>query len=201
MAAYPPPSDDVLEHMADDHVFYELHRTLEFAHHGNVLPIGGNVPPEVRADLADWSQSAILESSLIHLRNVSDFLTKTRPTQKHAETDLVADHYFVNGWHGRPDFIFGTDKSAHDAVLKEIHRRVAHLTVQRHTVPWSGAIEWQPYVTQQFPVLLRAFAAFLADLIKQEPGRAAWFNSSTDLLVGYRYLQKDTSNGSKNAST
>lgn len=186
---YPPPSDDVLEHMAEEHVFYELHRTLEFAYFGNVLPMRHDLDPLVRADLMAWSQSSILEASLIHLRNISDFLTKPRPTSKHAESDLVADHYFVDHWSGRPDFIFGGDPGEHRTMLAEIHRRVAHLSTQRYTVKGVGAFEWQQYVETQFPILLQAFGRFLTDLQEHEPERARWFDRSVDLLVNFRYLR------------
>lgn len=191
---FPRPDDDVLEHMAE-HVHYELHRVMEFVLFGNVIPgIADGEEPEVRNALMDWSQASILEASLIHLRNVSDFLTKPWPTtgRKLNETDLVAEHYFphVDCW-VRPTHIFGANADEHRTLLAEIHRRVAHLSTQRYTVKARGAFEWQKYVQEQFPLLPRAFAGFLTAL-RTLPDQTpiGWFRASESLLLNYRLLPR-----------
>lgn len=189
---FPRPGDEVLEHMAE-HVHYELHRVMEFVLLGNVIPgIGLDEMPEVRADLMDWSQSSILEASLIHLRNLSDFLVKPWPTtdRKMNETDLVAEHYFPDeaGWI-RPRHIFGADVAEHRKLMEEIHRRVAHLSTRRYTVKGQGAFEWQTYVSEQFPLLPTAFAGFLGSLrISPDQRPIGWFRKAESLLVSCRFL-------------
>ena len=46
--------------------------------------------------LAELVGQATLESALIHLRNVADFIVADRPTanQRSRESDIVADDYF-----------------------------------------------------------------------------------------------------------
>jgi hypothetical protein len=191
---FPRPADDVLEHMTE-HVHYELHRVMEFVLGGNVLPgIGAGEMPEIRQELMDWSQSSILESALIHLRNVSDFLTKGWPTtdRKMNATDLVAEHYFPDGhvW-VRPDCIFGGGRARHVELIQEIHRRVAHLSTQRFTVKGQGAFEWEKYVRAQFPLLPKAFSAFLANLrASPDPRPIQWFGGSEALMVNYGLLPR-----------
>ena len=186
MTEFPPPAPHVLRNMAEEHVFYELCRVVEFLRFGNVVPLKDGIDKEVRRRLLDWAASAILESALIHVRNISDFLTRERPTHRANRTDLVADHYFDEGWTGRPTFIFGTCKAEHDAVLTEINRRVAHISTQRSSVETDGAFAWNNYVREQVPGALPAFRAFLNDLGQQHRARLHWFARCDALLADFR---------------
>lgn len=183
--ALDPPTDDVLKHMAKIHVPYELQRVVQFWVWGNDVALAPepDASEEETMYRTGWVQAAILESALVHLRNVSDFLTKCRPTNKKFETDLVADHYFANGWRKRPDFIIGGGKKKHKDLLDEINWRVDHLTTQRYSIKDEGDFKWNEYVKKQFPVILPAFRLFLYDLMECEPERALWFDDSDALLT------------------
>lgn len=178
--------------MAEVHVAYEVKGVAKFLVCGNALPpmsLKPGAPRKARAAALDWKawiQSSVLEATLVHVRNVSDFLTKSRPTNENYKTDLVADQYFAHGWSSRPDYIFGADKDEHKELLDEIHRRVVHLSTQRHTIKDDGDFVWREYVIKQFPALLPAFRKFLNDLTACEPERALWFGNCDALLTSYR---------------
>jgi hypothetical protein len=75
---------------------------------------------------------ATLESGLLHLPFTVDLLVKPRPTGPvTAWTDLVADDYFADGWAARPPYLLGANVTEHTKIMRELHRRLAHLSTQR----------------------------------------------------------------------
>ena len=170
--------------MALGHVTYELERVVFFVENGNYVPVSfqPQTPQPIRDAVEGWVQQCILESALVHLRNVAEFLVNQRPTRKATRTDIVADHYFQVGWEKRPNYVLGHNRREHDRLVKQIHRRVAHLSSQRLSVQRSGPFDWLPYVQTQFPPALAAFRCFLDDLEKTHPRRCHWFERA-DLIL------------------
>ncbi len=118
-----PFSDAYLVAYSAEHLAYEFDMFLWLA------DVCGN--PLVRLGApssADGTHlgNALIESFVVHLRNVIDFLYLDRPKP----TDVVAGHFFdPNVWHGLRPPISSTLEAARVRANKEI----AHLTTDRIT--------------------------------------------------------------------
>lgn len=64
------------------------------------------------ADIDGLFRQACFEGAVLHLRNLVEFLEKARPTSPSFASDLVADHYFDDGWMARPDELLLYDASS-----------------------------------------------------------------------------------------
>jgi hypothetical protein len=154
-------SDAVLEKMATTHVWYEVKMMVHTARRGT--PAGDDV-----------LGFTVLESYLLHVRNLAEYLTKTNPRK----TDLVASDYFDQPW--------GGVTLPADFDITAIHRRLAHLTTERlaTNVPgqgysWAGPTGDRARLAIQ---IRRAFGHFRGDLASAHPHRAAWFDACWQLL-------------------
>jgi hypothetical protein len=168
-------SPTILKPMAEVHVLYEVNRLSLWS--AGALSEGRFAGSDAGV-VADLVGQATLESALLHLRNVADFLVCSRPTARSRETDLVADDYFDHGWERRPDHLFGEDVLDHRAVMRELHRRLAHLSTHRveGQAPASG-FAWTDVIGDVHGVL-SAFKDFVGDLRLVHPERASWFRES-----------------------
>ena len=110
------------------------------------------VDVRARAALSAAVNEATLECALLHLRNVVDFLLNLPPTNPGFQTDVVADDYFDTSWSGRPVFLLGDDAEAHKGLMKDLHRRLAHLSTQRlqKQTP-TGGFDWTEVFTNSPP--------------------------------------------------
>jgi hypothetical protein len=152
---------DVLEKMATEHVLYEVQMMASTAR--RQTPAGDLV-----------LGFAVLESFLLHCRNLAEFLTKANPSG----TDLAAKDYFDQPWAGAT---LPTDFD-----IKAIHRRLAHLTTDRlaTNVPGQGFSWAGPTAdrARRAVQIRRAFGQFRGDLASVHPDRAVWFDDCWQLL-------------------
>jgi hypothetical protein len=115
-----PFSDAYLLAYSEEHVLYEFDMFLWLAQvFGSKEKL--RVPPAV---FDAWLSNVLIESFVVHLRNVIDFLYPVKP--KH--TDIVAANFFDPGALKLPE-ISETLKTARVRANKEI----AHLTTDRIT--------------------------------------------------------------------
>jgi hypothetical protein len=167
--------------MAHEHVTYEIDR---LSHWSEVIVERSMFAVEDESYLDvifDYVRQATLENALLHLRCVVEFLTAPRPTEakkdRFRQLDVVADDYFDAGWADRPPFLLGEDEKAHYQTLNEIHRRLAHITGQRLTFPYS----WTPVLLQVRQVLTE-YKRLVRDLRVAHTEHAKAFDRSIHLL-------------------
>ena len=154
-----------------EHVSYEFARL--------VMPMYVPVPA---VNEKPWLEQCVLESALVHVRNLSDFLTDERPRHPKRQDDVVADDYFDNHWSNRPSFIFGTDRDGHDKFVAEINKRMAHVTLQRIGI---RPFRWTT-LTREFHLIRTSFETFLIDLKNAHPKRRQRFDRQLEIsLPGY----------------
>jgi hypothetical protein len=119
---------------------------------------------------------AILESYLLHVRNLSTFL-KT-PAKAANRNDVVADDYFAEPHTYSP--LAGRDHGLLDQYL-------AHITTARlnGNVPGVEGFSWRRGQDRSYWGLevLQGFGRFLGDLAAESPERAAWFQEHYQLAV------------------
>jgi len=164
-------SVEALEDMAH-HVCYEVEQLVL-----GVVPNGVDLTVSVR--------NAMLEARLVHLRNLAKFLTDPRPScdDVHKLTDLVADHYFDDGWHA-PRSVLGSSRERQGKVLNAINRRVVHLSTERRDTSDVKPFRWDSSeLIDAVPSALAGFAEFVAKLHDAHPERAAWFDRPGALVA------------------
>lgn len=150
-------TDADLESLAH-HVAYELRMVAvleEHPHRPEDLPVG----------------NALLESYLIHCRNLHEFLVAT--SARHP-TDVIAADYFDEPERHSPAVF------PHWFEISAIHRRVAHLTVERLEGNSPNGFNWGVKAlggrARWGRETVRAFGQFLGDLRTVHPNRAVWFD-------------------------
>lgn len=147
-------------------------------------PLWHDTKRSVLSDVDLWFTDSLVDSMILHARNVCAFLLNERPRADSSfATDVVADHYFDVGWSGRPDYLLGSDRGQHDEMMQEINRRLAHIT--SHGL-WNrhGGIEmfhWSD-ITKWLPEVLIGFGKFVDDLEVAHRNRAEWFDWSRDIV-------------------
>ena len=155
----------------NEHVAYEFARFMMPMHIG---------VPAVREKA--WLEQCVLESALVHVRNLSDFLMGERPRNPKFQDDVVADDFFDDHWRNRPAFIFGSDQDGHEKFMAEINKRMAHLTLQRIG---SRPFKWT-MLSRDFHILRSSFETFLIDLASAHPKRRQRFDRQLEIaLPGY----------------
>lgn len=154
-----------------EHVAYEFARLM--------MPMYIKVPPTSEKA---WLEECVLESALVHVRNLSDFLTDERPQNPKHQDDVVADDYFDHHWANRPNYIFGNDTAGHRRFMGEINKRMAHVTLQRiGTRPF----EWRA-LSRELHLIRESFESFLSDLKNSHPKRRKRFDAKLGIsLPGY----------------
>ncbi len=146
-------SNQELKRVAETHVGYELRQMASMVGARGVGR-GGRL-----------ATTALIEASLVHIRNLHEFLAKGVPTDE--DTTVVAAHYL------------GTKPAATSPLthndLVSIHQKVAHITCNReslqraHMVPKQVRVRWARQ-------MIAAFDAFEYELRSSKfRHRAAWF--------------------------
>ena len=149
--------DAQLEALAE-HVGYELRMAAvleRHPHHPQDLPVG----------------NALLESYLIHCRNLYEFLVAATPRKS---SDVIAADYFDEPARRTPAVFPNWFE------VTAIHRRVAHLTTERLEGNSPDGFSWAVTAlgdrARWGRETVRAFGQFVGDLRLAHPDRAAWFD-------------------------
>ena len=139
---------------------------------------------------------AILESFLLHVRNIYNFLTKKKDNKKYLDKDgqpkeVLAIHYFENDskWKNKVDRIFSYCKknySSNNEQLTLIKDHMAHITYSRI----HKKIEWD--CKSILNDVKNAWEMFL-DILDSD--RRKWFNSK--ITIGSVRSPGMTGSGSK----
>jgi hypothetical protein len=124
---------------------------------GYELKMLGAVGPAVTPDAVPFLGFALLETSLLHLRNLDSFLGATIP----AEDDVIALHYLAT-W--EPTTILTDDER------EDVNKRLMHLSRRRLR---ANAVWDRPTYAKR---TLDVFDDFHAALRSKHPERAAWFD-------------------------
>lgn len=139
---------------------------------------------------ASLLKKATFEVRVLHLRNLADFLRKDRPDtsnpdHSHRLTDVVAAHYFDDGWMAKPQGMrcySAQSRKRDDWVLRNINAHLAHVTRTRVDRRLAGEeFDWDQVDST---LVLNNFDRFITDLQRAHPDRAQWFESCrTDIKV------------------
>jgi hypothetical protein len=115
-----PFSDEYLHSYSHEHVYYEFDMMLELASNLEAgLPIESAVPGR-----AEFLMMALLESWVLHVRNVIDFLYPVRPR----ETDVIAADFHQEGaWSA----LCPTISSSLQEAKRRADKELAHMTTGR----------------------------------------------------------------------
>jgi len=143
---------------------------------------------------------AILESFLLHVRNIYNFLTKKKDNKKYLDRDgqpkeVLAIHYFENDskWKNKIERIFRYCKenySSKNEQLTQINDHLAHITYSRI----HEKIKWD--CESILNDVKNAWETFLDEL---DSDRRKWFNSK--IIIGAESSPGMTGRGSKNYKT
>ncbi len=160
----PRHSEETLRVMAEQHITYEIERLVL------CLPVQSQVSLVAHPIITQ----SLLEAFLVHLRSLADFVVAPR-RPRHAK-DVAAEDYYDGDWPQQPRFLFGNDVEEHQTCMDELHRRLAHISVQRAD---SVDFVWRHAVQEWLPALLAALGQFIAGL---PPQRRAWFSTAEGLI-------------------
>src|SRR5437762_1252126 len=119
-------------------------------------------------------REAVLESYLIHVRGLNEFLLKGRDGRGTRVDDVVAEDYFDGRWSTVVPLLIQPE-------LDDIHRRIAHLSTHRlaRNTPgtrfnWAG----QDPLDRWARTIHGGLKSFIDDLRNAHPDRATWFEPS-----------------------
>ena len=173
----PPLTDDDLRKYSSRHIAYEVEMFFQ---------VGQSLPHSVCATVND---RAMLESFVVHLRNLVDFLY---PTRINRESDVVAAYYFDDRcrWQViRPP----ADQIRPLLVARDrAHKTLVHLTIERE----ANALEWRikELLLAMHPILQTFAARASSRLLDRSvagaipPVTVLWampeFSTSTSSYVG-----------------
>lgn len=151
----PNLSDQELQKYAREHVYYELWMFLRLGQYLMGAPPSGDEQERV-------VRNAVIESFVIHLRNLIAFLYSVRVQTK----DIIAADYFrdPNDWYTKRPPISRELRIARE----RSHKEIIHLTTERiaGTPPQKG---WPiPALVREIKELMRLFAA-LASAERMDP--------------------------------
>lgn len=160
-------SEDVLRVMAEQHIAYEIERLVL------CLPIQSQVATVAHPIITQ----SLLEAFLVHLRALADFVVV--PQKPRHRLDVAAEDYYDGDWPQQPQFVFGDGVEDHRTCMDQLHRRLAHISVQRAD---TADFVWSHAVQEWLPALVAVLKAFLRGL---PPERQAWFAKAEQLLAPY----------------
>lgn len=150
-----------------NHLSYEISMLFSTA---DLLKEGdyGTVSSDAQGDVL---KNAVLESFLVHTRNVIDFLWK-----KGYKDDIVSSFFCSSEW-SRADKISNDKISGYsiDKFEKMIHKQIAHLTVRR--TQENGKTSWQ------FVKISCDIAGFIAEFLKEADKLGQSYKSSIEKSI------------------
>jgi len=147
---------EVLDSMVE-HIRYELTRSMEF------LMVGNAWCETLDQPFRRLAEQSILESGLIHLRCLIEFLGDA------PKGDRVMARDYLPSW----DWTI----SGNLLQVTHLHGRLAHLGVVRSSTEATtdGGYSWREWITTEAPTVLRAFRDFLVALSVSSPVRYGVF--------------------------
>lgn len=152
---------------------------VEYERAGVILPLAVPIQPRLPGDEHDALHRHVfdqvrLESTLIHIRNLIDFLTG-KPDDKYP-LGVVANDFFDDGWPSpAPNVVIGKDTNEQSGIYRALNGRLAHLTLMRlDSETKASSFNWQEVVLA-CPKLLRSYDSFIEKLRVPHPDRAQWF--------------------------
>jgi hypothetical protein len=151
--------------MAEEHITYEIERLVL------CLPIQSQVATVAHPIITQ----SLLEAFLVHLRSLADFVVA--PGRQRHELDVAAEDYFGGNWPQQPRALFGRDEDEHRRCMDELHRRLAHISVQRAE---TADFVWNHAVQEWLPALEDALRQFIRGLPAE---RRSWFAKAERLLT------------------
>ena len=128
MPSDPPPTETELEPLSK-HVSYEMVAAARLKRYW---------PPQLVAadtDLADLVSRSMWEAGVIHVRNVVDFLLRTKP-----DRDTVYALRYIPAWPGQTSALAFSDE---EKVI--LHRFVAHIGATRVRTQ----LDWVPWMMDE----------------------------------------------------
>ena len=157
-------SDAVLQIMAEEHITYEIEGLV------GVL----SIQAQIAAFAHPIITQSLLEAFLVHLRALTDFVAAPRKSRH--PLDIAAEDYYDGKWDDQPKVVFGPGVKDHQRCMDELHRRLAHISVQRAS---TDDFVWSHAISDWLPALLAALRGFINGLC---PQRRAWFARADALL-------------------
>lgn len=127
------------------HVRYEALRLAEF------IIIGNKWCATLPDPLARFTAESILESGLVHVRCVFEFLTSNPQSKQICARDYIEQW----DWRATPTL---------NREVGHVHSRLAHLGLVRSDVSTHGAFSWTEWLTAEAPPLLQKFREFTVHL-------------------------------------
>lgn len=138
------------------HVRYEITKAIDFVSVGNGWVRG------LDQQLTLFIDQSILEAGLIHFRNLIEFLGN-KPRK-----DRVVARDYLDDW----DWTISSNLRR----VSEVHSRLAHLGISRHT---AGGFNWRRWLEENAPAVLHGVHGFLVQLRGASPRRYERFLQPT----------------------
>jgi hypothetical protein len=131
------------------HIRYEVVKLIKFAHVGNNWTY---TLPQLTEEMAEFTSESMLEATLLHMRNLIEFLHNP------PKGDRVVASDYVTGW------VLPYEHQVIGRDLGELHSRLAHLSLNRLSVQSDGDFNWAPFFYDIGARVLRGFQFFLTQL-------------------------------------
>jgi hypothetical protein len=157
------------------HVNYEISRMHLWS--TTPVPIAAlNFEPEIVEQVHGLINQALVETALLHMRVINEFLTHKRPTTLKYVQDIVADDYFDAGWKGRPQNLLSKE-------LIHLDKRLAHVSIFRLEDETADlGFQWDQ-VFDRAPAIFESFRTFVEDLATVHPERGEWFSDDPSIQL------------------
>ena len=130
------------------HVRYEVVKVINFVRMSNHWPHVIGLDPV----LAKFTSESLLEASLIHARNLIEFLQYKPPKSEVAARDFVVGFELP----GRYE-VGGRDYGS-------LSTRLTHMALDRLSTTIDGDFRWDEYFNETVPKVLRGFRYFMRQL-------------------------------------
>ena len=172
----PPPTPVILRKLAEIDIAYEVRQYCRWAFDEVLLTAQDQ---EMLASL----QQATFTAGATAMRNLESFFRKERPGPTGFDaTDVVADHYFDNGWPRRANLatyplLLWDDRSPqlNKSAQENVNRHLSHIASTR--VTQRGQFSWATDVNRR--LILDCYRIFIRDLYVAHPHRVRWFSDAT----------------------
>lgn len=130
------------------HVRYEVVKLINFVGASNRWPHTIGLDPE----LAQFTSESLLEASLIHSRNLIEFLQ-----HKPGKSEVAAADYVIG-------FELPDEYEVDGRDYGSLSTRLTHIGLDRLSANTDGDFRWDEYFSQTVPKVLRGFRYFMRQL-------------------------------------